>query len=70
MGQLRMIDSLEKSLVLLKNAGVDIQTVDNAMATIRKDRWRATSDPEAFANAIDRAIDELVNVTIGEEGLR
>jgi hypothetical protein len=65
-GPMRMIDTLEKAISLMKEQGLEDNSLDNVMAVIRENRWRATSDPEAFANALDEAIHRLVIVTLDE----
>ncbi|MCY9670183.1 DUF6092 family protein [Paenibacillus alginolyticus] len=65
---MRMVDSLEKSLNLLRDAGIKDDSVEESMTVIRENRWRVTSDPEAFANALDEAILRLVRVTLQESG--
>ncbi|WP_221564547.1 DUF6092 family protein [Alkalihalobacillus sp. TS-13] len=66
-GPIRMIDSLEKSLILLKELGLNDESVDKILVSIRENRWKAMSDPEGFANAIDDSIRELVQITVGEK---
>lgn len=65
---MRMVDSLEKSLKILQDAGIKYDSVEESMTLIRENRWRVTSDPEAFANALDEAILRLVRVTLQESG--
>ncbi|NRF91931.1 hypothetical protein HQN89_12995 [Paenibacillus frigoriresistens] len=65
---MRMVDSLEKSLNLLRDAGIKVDSVEESMIFIRENRWRVTSDPEAFANALDEAILRLVRVTLQDSG--
>ena len=65
-GPMRMIDTLENAISLLKEIDVamDSQSVDNILASIRENRWKAMSDPEEFAIAIDESIHSLVNITM------
>ena len=59
-----MVDILEKALVLLYDAGITDDSLKDSMEAIRQNRWRAMSDPEGFAQALDKAIDRLVTVTL------
>jgi hypothetical protein len=61
---MRMVDSLEKALKLLGDAGVQYDSIEDTMTIIRENRWRVTSDPEAFADALDEAIHRLVKVSM------
>jgi hypothetical protein len=65
---MRMVDSLEKAIKLLGDAGVKDNSIEDSMSIIRENRWRVTSDPEAFAEALDEAIHRLVKVTMQESG--
>jgi|SRR5699024_2588199 len=66
-GPMRMIDSLEKTIALLKEKGLEDDSLDQVMEVLRENRWRVTSDPEAFALALDEAIHRLVIVTVNEK---
>lgn len=65
-GPMRMIDTLEKAILLLKELDVvtDSQSVDNILASIRENRWKAMSDPSGFAKAIDDSVLLLVDITV------
>lgn len=63
-GPMRMVDTLEKAITLLAEAGVEHPSIEEAMNIIRENRWRVTSDPEAFANTVDEAILRLVRLTV------
>ncbi|GAX91751.1 DUF6092 family protein [Effusibacillus lacus] len=65
-GPMRMVDSLEKALFLLRDMGIKDDAIEESVAVIRENRWRVTSDPEAFAQALDDAILRLVKVTLKE----
>ncbi|MDQ0252807.1 hypothetical protein J2S74_000179 [Evansella vedderi] len=65
-GPMRMIDTLEKAINLLKEQGLDHKSLDDVMKVVRENRWQATSNPEAFAEAIDSALERLVKITFGE----
>jgi|GEM_PF-1430556 len=63
-GPMRLADALEKAVQLLEDAGVRDDSIEGALAVIREHRWQATSNPEAFAEALDEAIRQLVQVTL------
>lgn len=63
-GPMRLMDSLEKALSLLQEAGIKDENLDQVLSSIRKERWRAMTDKEGFAQAIDTSILELVNLSI------
>ncbi|WP_085505770.1 DUF6092 family protein [Thalassobacillus devorans] len=62
-GPMRMIDTLEKALQLLKEQGLAHESLDEVMKEVRQNRWQATSDPEAFAKSLDASINQLVKLT-------
>ncbi|TWT03636.1 DUF6092 family protein [Planomicrobium sp. CPCC 101079] len=66
-GPMRMIDTLEKALMLLKEQGLEEESLDQIMGILRENRWKVTADPEAYALAIDEAIQHLVTVTLQEK---
>jgi hypothetical protein len=63
-GPMRMVDSLEKAVKLLGDAGVKDDSIGDSMSIIRENRWRVTSDPDAFTDALDEAIQRLVKATM------
>ncbi|WP_145023309.1 DUF6092 family protein [Paenibacillus sp. Y412MC10] len=63
-GPMRLADTLEKGLELLQDAGIRDETVEQAMAAVRESRPVAMTDPEGFAEALDRAIAVLVQATL------
>ncbi|MET3850582.1 DUF6092 family protein [Paenibacillus sp. OAE614] len=63
-GPMRLADTLEKGLELLQDAGIRDETVEQAMAVVRESRPVAMTDPEGFAEALDRAIAVLVQATL------
>lgn len=65
-GPMRMVDTLEKAITLLAEAGVEDPSIEEAMNIIRENRWRVTSDPEAFANAVDEAIEPSKTASLCE----
>lgn len=64
-GPMRLADTLEKGLELLQSAGIRDETVEQAMAAVRESRPVAMTDPDGFAEALDRAIAVLVQATLG-----
>lgn len=66
-GPMRMVDILEKALALLRDAGVADDALDDVLAAVRQHRWRAMTEPEAFAQALDEAIMRLVRISMQEE---
>lgn len=66
-GPMRMVDSLERSLALLKELGLADQGLEEPLAVMRENRWRAGSDPEGFGAALDDAIARLVRLTMEEK---
>lgn len=69
-GPMRMIDTLEKAISLMKEQGLEEKSLDGVMEVLRENRWRVTSEPEAFADALDKAIHRLVVVTLDERDRR
>jgi len=67
-GPMRLADTLEKTLELLRAAGVQDEAVDKAMTAVRESRPLAMTDPERFATALDRSIGRLVQATLSESG--
>ncbi|WP_243356426.1 DUF6092 family protein [Bacillus litorisediminis] len=65
-GPMRIIDSMERALRLLQEAGIKDEELEKGLEVVRKERWRAMNDPEGFGKAIDEAILNLVNLTIKE----
>ncbi|WP_223066303.1 DUF6092 family protein [Paenibacillus caui] len=65
-GPMRLVDTLEKVLVLMHAAGIQDETVSEAMTVIREHRPLAMTDPDSFAAALDQAILQLVRVTLEE----
>ncbi|WP_066316256.1 DUF6092 family protein [Bacillus sp. FJAT-29814] len=63
-GPMRMIDSMERALRLLQEAGIKDDALEAGLESLRKERWRAMNDPEGFAKAIDGAVLNLVELTI------
>ncbi|WNQ12260.1 DUF6092 family protein [Paenibacillus aurantius] len=63
-GPMRLVDTLTKAVELLEDAGIRDESVKGPLAVIRENRWQATSDPEAFGEALDEAIRRLVEVTL------
>ncbi|MCM2535062.1 DUF6092 family protein [Neobacillus pocheonensis] len=63
-GAMRIIDSMERALNLLQEAGIKDDELDNVLSSIRKERWRAMTDPQGFAKAIDESILELVDLSV------
>ncbi|OXL85118.1 MULTISPECIES: DUF6092 family protein [Paenibacillus] len=63
-GPMRLADTLDKGLELLQAAGIRNETVEQAMAAVRESRPVAMTDPEGFAEALDRAIAVLVQATL------
>lgn len=66
-GPMRMVDSLERSLALLKEWGLTDEGLEEPLAVVRENRWRAGSDPEGFGAALDDAIARLVRLTLKQE---
>lgn len=64
-GPMRMVDSLERSLVLLREMGLGDERLEESLKVIRENRWKAGSDPEGFAQAVDEAVNCLVGITKG-----
>lgn len=63
-GPMRIIDTLEKSLSLMQELGLSIDSLETTMAVVRENRWMAGTDAEGFAKALDEAILQLVGITI------
>lgn len=63
-GPMRVVDALERSLVLLKEAGVVDERVEWVLEVVRENRWKAGSDPEGFATALDEGVHRLVRLTV------
>jgi len=63
-GPMRLVDVLAKAVQLLEDVGVRDDSLEGALAVIRQHRWQAASNPEAFAEALDEAINQLVQVTL------
>jgi hypothetical protein len=63
-GAMRIIDSMERALSLLQEAGIKDEELDNVLSSIRKERWRAMTDSQGFAKAIDESILELVDLSV------
>lgn len=59
-GPMRMVDSLEKSLKLMRELGFEDATLEAPLAVIRENRWCAGTDAKQFSNALDEAIITLV----------
>jgi len=62
-GPMRIVDSMEKALLLLKEAGIKDEELEGGLSVVRKERWRAMTEPEAFEKGIDAAILNLLNIT-------
>lgn len=63
-GPMRLVDTLTKAVKLLADAGVRDESIEGSMAVIRENRWQATSNQAAFGEALDEAINRLVQVTL------
>ncbi|WP_096185632.1 DUF6092 family protein [Evansella halocellulosilytica] len=63
-GPMRMVDSLEKAIELMKNQGIESQELEEAMDIVRENRWQATSNTQEFAETLDKAIHKLVLFTM------
>lgn len=65
-GPMRLIDSMERALSLLEAAGIKADELEKVLAAIKRERWRAMTDPQAFGGAIDEAVLELVELSVGK----
>lgn len=65
-GPMRLVDSLDKMLELMQAAGIRDDIVEGALAAVRDTRPVAMTDPERFAEALDRSIGLLVQATLQE----
>jgi hypothetical protein len=63
-GAMRMVDSMERALRLLQETGIKDEVLEQSLSFVRKERWRAMSDPEGFGRAIDESILELVTFSV------
>ena len=63
-GPLRMVGALERTLVLLTELGIEDKEMEEALSFIRKEGWRALSDPLGYEEALDQSIDQLVELTV------
>lgn len=63
-GPLRMVGALERTLGLLKELGIADKEMEEALFFIRKEGWRALSDPLGYEAALDKSIDQLVELTV------
>lgn len=66
-GPLRMIGALERTLVLLKELGIEDKKMEEALSIIRREGWRALSDPSGYEEALDQSIHELVEITVNRK---
>jgi hypothetical protein len=66
-GPMRMMDTLERAIALLRDAGIEDASLEGAMTIIRENRWQVTSNQEAFAQALDEAILRLVSITVAQK---
>jgi hypothetical protein len=66
-GTMRMVDSLQKAMQLLQDAGVQDESVEGPLAVLRENRWQVTSNPEAFTAALDQAISQIVEATLKDK---
>ncbi|RFU70664.1 hypothetical protein D0469_05480 [Peribacillus saganii] len=65
-GAMRMFDAMERALRLLQEVGVKDEALEEALTTVRKQRWQAMTNPDAFGKAIDDSILNLVDITINQ----
>lgn len=65
-GPMRMIDSMERALQLLKEAGIQDIIIEETLEEVRKERWRAMTDPAGFGKAIDESVLNLVEITVNK----
>ncbi|PAD25898.1 hypothetical protein CHH55_08665 [Niallia circulans] len=63
-GPLRMVGALERTLVLLTELGIEDKEMEEVLSFIRKEGWRALSDPLGYEKALDKSIDQLVVLTV------
>ena len=63
-GPLRMVGALERTLGLLKELGIADKEMEEALFFIRKEGWRALSDPLGYEAALDKSINQLVELTV------
>lgn len=63
-GPLRMVGALERTLLLLKELGIEDKEIEEALSIVRKEGWRALSDPSGYEKALDQSIHELVDITV------
>ena len=66
-GPMRMVDALEKVLSLLRDLGLSDSELDLPVQIVRDNRWKAGTDPEGFAYALDNGIMQLVRITLEEK---
>jgi len=67
-GPLRMIGALERTLILLKELGIEDKEMEEALVVIRKEGWRALSDPSGYEKALDQSIYQLLEITVKNKG--
>lgn len=65
-GPMRMIDSMERALHLLKEAGIQDDALEEGLAAVRNARWKAMTEPEEFGKAMDESILNLVDITVNK----
>ncbi|WP_342431710.1 DUF6092 family protein [Neobacillus sp. FSL H8-0543] len=65
-GAMRMVDSMERALHLLQEAGIKDEALELALSAVRKERWRAMTDPQGFGRAIDDSVLGLVVLSINK----
>ncbi|HEO8422247.1 Uncharacterised protein [Mycobacteroides abscessus subsp. abscessus] len=66
-GPLRMIGALERTLLLLKELGIEDEEMEDALSVVRKEGWRALSDPSGYEKALDQSIHQLVDITVNNK---
>jgi hypothetical protein len=63
-GAMRMIDSMERAISLLQEAGIKDKALEEGLSSVRKERWRAMTDTKEFGRAIDESVLEIVNLSM------
>jgi Family of unknown function (DUF6092) len=62
-GAMRMIDSMERAIQLLREVGIKDEELEKGLSSVRKERWRAMTDTKEFGRAIDESVLEIVNLS-------
>ncbi|PLS14646.1 hypothetical protein CVD28_26705 [Bacillus sp. M6-12] len=66
-GAMRMFDAMERALCLLQELGERDEALEEALTAVRKERWQAMTNPDAFGKAIDDSILKLVDLSMYDD---